>query len=58
MSLLSLFLRSHLVPALESAFISHTPELQAALVNEVETLGNKLLDWVDTKIKPKDNTGD
>lgn len=58
MSLFSQFLRNHLIPSLESAFLAHIPEMQDALIQEVEVLGNKLLDWVDSKIKNNPTDGD
>lgn len=52
MSLISSFLISHLVPALESAFVAHEPEAQAALLKEVEALATKLGEWVISKTEP------
>lgn len=50
MSILSSFLISHLVPALESAFAAHEPEVQAALLKEVETLTVKIGEWMASKV--------
>jgi hypothetical protein len=50
MSLLSSFLISHFIPALESAFVAHEPELQAALLQEVEAFGGQLGVWIASKM--------
>ena len=50
MSLLSSFLISHLIPALESAFVAHEPAAQAALLAEVEAFGTQLGGWLSTKV--------
>lgn len=51
MSLLSTFLISHFIPALESAFVSHEPEMQAALLKEVEAFGGQLGVWITSKME-------
>ena len=53
MSLLSSFLASHLIPALESAFIAHEPEAQAALLAEVKALTDSVGVWLESKLAPK-----
>jgi hypothetical protein len=50
MSLLSSFLASHLIPALESAFLAHAPEAQQMLINELDALAKQVSDWVATKV--------
>jgi len=50
MSLLSSFLASHLIPALEQALIAHEPEVQTLLINEIKTLADNVGAWVDSKI--------
>lgn len=49
MSLLSSFLSSHLVPALEAAFQAHEPDMQAALISEVASLSSAIGTWVESK---------
>jgi hypothetical protein len=53
MSLLSSFIASHLIPALESAFIAHEPEAQAALLAEVKALSEQVGAWIDSKLQAK-----
>ncbi len=53
MSLLSSFLASHLIPALESAFMAHEPDMQAALLAEVEALAKDVCAWVAGKAEGK-----
>lgn len=53
MSLLSSFLASHLIPALEQAFIAHEPDMQAALLGEVQALSEQVAKWLDSKLAPK-----
>lgn len=52
MSLLSSFIASHLIPALESAFIAHEPEAQAALLSEVKALADQVGEWLGKKLAP------
>jgi len=51
MSLLSLFVGKHLVPALESAFIAHEPEAQQLFLSETTELANHLVTWINSKVK-------
>jgi hypothetical protein len=53
MSLLSSFLSTHLIPALESAFIAHEPEAQAALLAELSSLADQVSAWLESKLAPK-----
>ena len=53
MSLLSSFLASHLIPALESALLAHEPEAQAALLSEVKALSEQVGAWIDSKLSSK-----
>jgi hypothetical protein len=53
MSLLSSFVASHLIPALESAFIAHEPEMQAAFLSEVKALSDQVNVWLENKLEPK-----
>jgi len=50
MSLLSSFVISHLIPALESAFVAHEPEAQAALLAEIQDLSTQISGWLESKI--------
>jgi hypothetical protein len=52
MSLLSSFIASHLVPALENAFAAHEPEMQAALLNEIKELTYEVGAWIENKLTP------
>lgn len=53
MSLLSSFLSSQLIPALEKAFIEHEPDMQEAFLSEVKALSDQVAIWVDSKIAAK-----
>ena len=55
MSLLSSFIASHLIPALEQALIAHEPEAQALILGEIEALGAKVGDWVKDKLSQKED---
>ena len=50
MSLLSSFIVSRIVKALEEQFLSHVPELQQAFLNEVSSLVKVVSDWVESKM--------
>ncbi len=50
MSLLASFFVSHLIPALEKAFIAHEPEMQAALLAEAQAFAGKLGKWIEGKL--------
>lgn len=52
MSLLSSFLASHLIPALESALLAHEPEAQAAILAEVKALADQVGVWLGEKLAP------
>ncbi len=53
MSLLSSFIASHLVPALESALASHEPEVQAAILQELSDLTGAVGVWIANKLNTK-----
>ncbi len=55
MSLLLSFLSSHLLPALEAAFVAHEPEMQEALVNEVAILVEHVGTWVESKLQKRED---
>lgn len=50
MSLLSQFVTKHLVNDLEQEFVKHVPDVQQALVKEVEIFAQMLVDWVSSKL--------
>jgi hypothetical protein len=58
MSLLSSFIVSHVVKALEAQFISHVPELQQAFLNEVSSLVKVVSDWVESKMNVNGGSSD
>lgn len=60
MSLLSSFLASHLIPALESALVAHEPDVQVAVLGEIEALSAQVGEWITTKLAshaPADKQG-
>ena len=60
MSLLSGFLAAHLIPALEGelipaleqALLAHEPEVQAAIIAEMEAFATQIGTWLEDKIDP------
>lgn len=50
MSLLATFVMNHLIPELEAAFVAHEPDMQAALLAEVQAFAGKLGEWVEGKL--------
>lgn len=52
MSLLSTFLASHLIPALEQALVAHEPDVQAALLGEIQAFADNVGAWLTTKSTP------
>lgn len=50
MSLLSSFLASELVPALESALAAHEPDIQASIVGELAAFSQAVGAWVEGKM--------
>jgi hypothetical protein len=50
MSLLSSFVATQFVKALEEQFLSHMPEVQQAFLNEVAALVKIVSDWIESKI--------
>jgi len=51
MSVLTSFVISHLVPALESALLSHLPQEQEVIIAELEVIIKHLANWLENKIK-------
>lgn len=50
MSLLSSFLRNQLLKGLEDEFVSHVPEIQKKIVEEVGAFAQECADWVNGKL--------
>ena len=50
MSLLSTFLVSHLVPALETSLVAHAPDAQAAILAEIEAFSSEVSSWLVNKM--------
>lgn len=50
MSLVSKFIMEHLVSELEKEFISHVPDMQKKLVEEVEVFVQMLSVWISNKL--------
>jgi hypothetical protein len=50
MSLLSSFLASHLIPALESALLAHEPEEQEMILSEIKSLSEQFGAWLGEKL--------
>lgn len=51
MSVLASFIEHKLISVLEATLLSHAPELQAELLDDLKMLGDKGLAWVEDKIK-------
>jgi hypothetical protein len=51
MSLLASFISSHLLPALESALIAHEPEVQAAILAELQSISTEVGKFVLAKLE-------
>jgi hypothetical protein len=49
MSLLSKFVSNHLVPSLESAFLSHEKDAQDIFLHEMNVLVTEIAAWVASK---------
>lgn len=56
MSLLSNFISTNLLNELEAAFIAHEPDLQLALLNEVQVFSAQLVQWIEKKITVNKST--
>lgn len=57
MSLLSNFIVTHIVQALEQQFLSHEPDLQQAFLNEVSAFVQEIAQWLEAKLT-NDHTTD
>jgi hypothetical protein len=49
MSLMSAFITSNLLPAIESELLAHEPEIQAQIINELGALSLQIGEWVAAK---------
>ena len=58
MSLLSSFIVTHVVKALENQFVSHVPELQQAFLNEVTHIVKVMNDWIESKMEVQGESTD
>lgn len=59
MSMLSKFIKSNLLSAVEQELIEHAPHIQQIMINELQEFAHKLLEWAAEKLtsneeKPKD----
>lgn len=52
MSLLSTFISTQLIKALEHEFVNHEPEMQALILNEVQAFVSEAVAWVQSKMEP------
>lgn len=50
MSLLTSFVREHLLKSLEEELKKHAPEIQQAVINEIQEFSNQALEWVKNKL--------
>lgn len=55
MSLLSSFISNQIIKGFEAELLEHEPELQDAFIHEVALAVNVVVDWVNEKIKNKQN---
>lgn len=50
MSLLSSFIQNQLLKAIEAELVNHAPDIQQAIVGEVEAFAKEALQWVQSKV--------
>jgi hypothetical protein len=50
MSLLSSFISTQLIKALENEFINHSPEIQATIISEIQAFLAEGAAWVESKL--------
>lgn len=55
MSLLSSFIRNQLLKGLEDEFVSHLPEVQEKIVEEVGSFVEECSQWVNSKLGAKED---
>lgn len=57
MSLLSTFISTQLIKAVENEFINHSPEIQATIISEIQNFLAEGAAWVESKLS-KPSTGE
>jgi hypothetical protein len=57
MSLLSSFVQNQLLKAIETEFAAHAPDIQEAIVAEVQAFANQALQWVESKLNQQPPKG-
>lgn len=50
MSLLSSFIRNQLLKGLEDEFVSHEPDIQDVIVEQINSFAAECLEWVNSKL--------
>ena len=50
MSLISTFISTQLIKAIENEFLNHSPEIQAAIINEIQHFISQVSDWATKKL--------
>ena len=53
MTILSTFMQTQLLKAIEAEFLAHEPEIQAVILHEVTLFSQKAAQWVNTKLQEK-----
>jgi hypothetical protein len=53
MSLISSFIQTQLLKALEDQFVAHEGDLKDAFVAEVDAFAKEVLQWVESKVQAK-----
>ncbi len=56
MSLLSTFISTQLINAIEHEFINHSPEIQAVIINEIQNFLAEGNSWLESKINTQKPT--
>lgn len=55
MSLLSTFVATHLITALEHSLVQYEPQAQQAILNDLKVFGDELASWLATKLEKKES---
>jgi hypothetical protein len=50
MSLLSAFISTQLMKAIENEFVNHSPEIQSIIISEIQNLIAEGTAWIDSKL--------
>lgn len=58
MNLLSSFIVTRIINALEQQFLSHLPELQQVFLNEVSNLVKMVSDWIESKMEKGESSNE